>query len=187
MTALYPALLGPDFARLPAAVRAVHAGPGRWSGEAAIDAGRGPFAAVLARAFGFPPPGQGVPLTVTIRHVEGGEVWLRDFGGHLTVSQLARDPHRPRLAERFGPFTLSLALCPEDGALCVTVDGARLFGALPLPSALVPASRSRVWEDAEGRYRFDIAGYLPGGARLVRYRGWLCPDEAAKPLRHDAP
>ena len=143
--------------------------------------GRGPVAAIAAFLFGFPPGAHAVPLTVTKRATDTGEVWERDFGGRIFRSHLARAGEG--ITERFGPFTFSLGLEVRDGALRFPVIAGR-FGPLPLPRALLPVSIAAETADARGRFRFDVDLRAPLGlGRIVRYTGWLTPvaEEPALP------
>ncbi|OJY35510.1 MAG: hypothetical protein BGP06_06625 [Rhizobiales bacterium 65-9] len=104
------------------------------------------------------------------------ERWERDFGGRRLRS--AQSPRGPgHISERFWPFTFDVALkaCPDR--LVMRVSGWRI-GPLPLPAGLAPRSAASEDTDADGRFRFDIAITLPLIGRLVRYRGWLRPDES---------
>jgi hypothetical protein len=163
------------FAALPPAVRALHDRPGvrRFAGRAEIDGPQGPLAWALARLAGFPPPGRDVPVTVEIDADETREVWTRTFGGHRFRSVLTLSGGT--VHERFGPAAFALGLAAEGGALNYPVQGARLFGRVPLPAALVPVSDTAETEDAEGRFRFDVRIARRGGARIAHYRGWLVP------------
>lgn len=48
----------------------------------------------------------------------------------------------------------------------------------PVPRMLLPVSETAESVDAEGRVTFDVAVSLPWLGRIVRYRGWLAPDDA---------
>jgi NAD(P)-dependent dehydrogenase (short-subunit alcohol dehydrogenase family) len=163
------------FDALPHAVRGLHDAPGlrRFEGSADIDGPEGWRAALLARLAGFPPPGRAVPVTVEIDADETREVWTRSFGRHRFRSVLTL--RGGTVHERFGPAEFALGLTASGGALAYPVTGARLFGRLPMPAALIPVSETAETEDAEGRFRFDVLIRLRSGARIAHYRGWLVP------------
>jgi hypothetical protein len=81
--------------------------------------------------------------------------------------------------ERFGPFSVALALVVGNGTLSFVSRGWRFLG-LPLPATLRPRGHSYEREE-NGRFVFqaDIAHPLTG--LIVRYRGSLTPRAAAAP------
>jgi hypothetical protein len=179
VTTLFRAALGDAaFARLPPAVRQLHE-PGagmRFAGEAEVEGPEGPIARCVAALIGFPAAGQSIPVAVDIRATPRGERWTRDFAGRRFTSHLRLAGTPPRLVERFGPLSFTLDLPMEGGALGLRVASWRALG-LPMPRALAPLGDATESEDAQGRFRFDVALHLPFGmGRIVRYRGWLLPD-----------
>lgn len=175
------------FAGLPPAVRSLHEALGvrRFEGRADIDGPQGPLARAFAWLAGFPPPGRDVPVTVEIDADETREVWTRTFGGHRFRSVLTLKGGA--VHERFGPAAFALGLAAEDGALAYPVRGARLFGRLPVPAALVPVSQTHESQDADGRFRFDVRIALRSRARIAHYRGWLVPVPDLVPVADDQP
>ena len=81
------------------------------------------------------------------------------------------------MRERFGPLSFDIALKAEEGRLTYPVVAGRCAG-LPLPRVLLPVSDTAESVDAKGRVTFDVAVSLPWFGRIVRYRGWLVPDDA---------
>ncbi|MBB2823325.1 UNVERIFIED_ORG: hypothetical protein GGD59_006631 [Rhizobium esperanzae] len=175
---LYHRVLGSAFARLPAAISAMHApapaGSARIaSGRARIERGSGWLARIVARLIGFPPAGEDVPVTVRFTADGEKEIWTRDFGGKSFHSQQLEGKGRDRhlLTEVFGPFRVLVALVPEGERLRLVVRGWRFCG-MPLPLFLAPGGET--YEEArEGRFHFhvEIGGRLTG--LVVRYTGWL--------------
>ena len=176
MTRLFVAALGSDFARLPRSVQALHDGPlpQHFVGRAHVRRGPSRVANWIADLAGFPPAGQDVPLRVDILPSDGGEVWQRDFDGHVTRSYLST-PGQRCVDERFGAVTLRLTLRVSGDGLGIGIGGARLFGRIPLPSFLWPISRSRESAGPDGAFRFDIAGGLPFLGEMIAYDGSLEP------------
>lgn len=89
------------------------------------------------------------------------------------------------MTERFGPFTFTLGLTIQDGALHYPVATGRI-GPIPLPRWLLPGSETRECAD-EGRFHFDVRLLAPvTRALMVHYRGHLSPaqpqDPTAPPL-----
>ena len=88
---------------------------------------------------------------------------------------MTADAAAPRaVRERFGPLSFRLRLAPDGDGLAMPIDAAFLLG-LRLPRFLTPASATREFIDAAGRFNFDVDVSLPGVGRVVRYRGWLVP------------
>lgn len=172
--ALYRRMLGPAFEGLPSAVRDLHSGSGAWIGRATVIRGDGLVPAIAARIAGLPPAATNVPITFTIQEYEDRQVWTRHFGDHRTTSELWF--RNGGLFERIGAAHYAMQVKPTEDGLSVTVSHARIFG-VPLPRFLTPVSRSTESVDGEGRYTFDVGGYLPKGELIIRYHGWLVPEE----------
>ncbi|HYD99375.1 MAG TPA: DUF4166 domain-containing protein [Alphaproteobacteria bacterium] len=175
--ALFPRVIGPAFAALPAPVRACHGGGAdrAWSGQATVEAGRHPLARLLHLLSGLPPAGADVKVTVRIEPRRGGEVWRRDFAGHPFVSVLRAGRGRDAgcLVERFGPATLAMVPTLRDGGIDLALRSFRLFG-LPLPRRLRPRIEARA-EAVGGQYRFAAEFAFCGIGPILRYRGSLEP------------
>lgn len=176
---LFPLIVGGSFEALPPVLRAFHAPmttatPETWRGRADIEAPSGPAAAAVARLFGFPAAGAGIPVAVSVSRRDEprgpAEIWARDFGGRRMISTL-RNRHGV-LTETFGPLVFPLDVRADARGLAMVGRGWRL-GPLPLPRGLAPRSTATEHQDQEGRFRFDIEIGAPLLGRLVRYRGWL--------------
>ena len=177
---LYETALGAAFDTLPGPLRRLHR-PGwglRASGMARVDGAEGRIARLLAAAFRLPPAADAVPVQLEITPEPGRERWVRDFGGRRFASVLSAGGRPGRLVERFGPFAFELdLLVGPAGVLGMPVRAWRC-GPVPLPRRFAPVSIARETVDEQGRFCFDVALLLPLGlGRLVRYRGWLVPDE----------
>ncbi|WGW02330.1 SDR family oxidoreductase [Tropicibacter oceani] len=181
---IFPRVLGSDFAKLPAEIRETHltAGQSRWEGRSTVTRGTGAWPRLLALLFGFPPAAPDMAVTVTKSADTQGETWERRFGERRFRSFLRATPDG--MTERFGPFTFTLGLRVQDGALLYPVKAGRI-GPIPLPRWLLPVSEASETVN-EGRFHFDVALRAPiTGALIVRYRGWLTrarrDDPAAPP------
>lgn len=175
--ALYPQLLGPAFATLPAAVQALHAETRarQWTGTADVERGKGPIAALIANAFDFPKAAASVPVSVYFSPEGEGERWTRDFGGRrfTSVQMAGTSRNQFLLVERFGPLSVSLALLVDGDRLTFVPRRWALLGS-PLPRAALPQGQS--YESApNGRFTFNVAITLPLVGRIVAYRGELSP------------
>lgn len=175
MTSVFARALGPDFARLPAVVREVHAPEPAIElfGRADIEGASGALAKTVARLFGFPRTQTDVAARVRIEQAGDQEIWTRNFGATFG-SRVAATGAPGRLTERFGPLTFDLAIAADEAGFSLAVLGWRIFG-LSAPARLAPSSAARGFARDDGAYGFDIAITLPGGSRLVRYSGWLRP------------
>jgi len=180
---LYRHVLGPALDTLPQPVRALHDATGarRWSGRAEVRRGKGLPARILVRLFGFPTAGRDVPVTVEFRPEGGGEagaeLWTRRFGDRAFSSLQWRGTGRNAhlLMERFGPFTVALAL-EVDGPRLRLIPRSWFLLGLPLPRALMPGGDSFETEGADGAFRFDVEIRVPLIGRVVAYRGDLRPE-----------
>ena len=169
---LFAAVLGDAFASLSPCVRALHAGSGRWRGEATVERGNGALSRLCAWLTRLPPAGAH-PVVVDIATEQDGERWARRYGAaHAMPSRLWIA--RGVLHERLGPATLRYGMTVEAGAILWRVIGIRILGVLPLPAHWFAGVEARESED-DGRYRFDVRARLPGIGLLVHYRGWLEP------------
>lgn len=177
--ALFARALGPSFDTLPPAILNLHEtpGPSVWRGEARTEGAVTPLARVIAKLFGFPASQDRAEVVVDILADGRQSVWRRRIGGQRFSSVLGHARSGGRITERFGPFTFDLVLEASSEALAYRIDGWRI-GPLRLPSALAPRTATSESVDLEGRFVFDVDIALPWGARLVRYRGWLCRSDA---------
>lgn len=176
---LYPRLLGEAYDTLPPSIRNIHAlgdAARRMCGRARVTRGKGLAARLVAGLVGFLPEADDVPIAVTFTRKAGGELWLRDFGGRRFSS--LHVPGKGRSAglveERFGPFRFGLALVVEDGKLHLVVCNWNVLG-MPLPRFLAPGGNSFESEE-EGRFNFHVEIGHPLLGLIVRYQGWLIPD-----------
>lgn len=125
------------------------AGPRRYVGQARVDRGRHPMARLICKLAGYPGAGGVVPVTVTLTPTDGGAIWTREFGNHITRSTLWTSPDERVVMERLG---------------------------LPVPRVLLP--RGATFEYVrDGRFHFDVSGELPGIGLMIRYQGALEPEE----------
>jgi Domain of unknown function (DUF4166) len=174
---LYQRVLGEAWDLLPRALQRMHSVNGSLvaEGKANIDRGSGLLARFIAWCVGFPPAGRDVPVMVTFRAEGDCETWRRTFAGRSFASrqEAGRGRFERLVCERFGPFSLGLALVVEDARLRLLARGWS-FAGLPLPAAWAPGGE--VYESAEdGRFCFhvEISHALTG--LIVRYQGWLEP------------
>lgn len=166
---------GDQWDQLPVVVQRAHkvVDVTRLQGHAQIERGNGLLAPAAARVFGFPKATERCQVLVTKKVTEKGEVWERDFGGHVMRSLCELAPSSGRFRERFGGFLFELDLKVEDGAVHMPVRRAWCLG-VPLPKFLLPLSET--WEfEQNGTFQFDVTLYAPTGGLMVRYRGYLKP------------
>lgn len=176
---LFKTLLGSAWYGLPPSVQRLHNGygPQRWVGQARVERGTHWLARLVAFAIGFPTATKGldtVPVQVQIQPEAAGERWTRFFGERAFHSFLAAGTGRSDrlLTERFGPFTMGLALVLENGKLSFKTRNWQLWG-LALPAWLGPSGNSYELSDARDCFGFHIEIMLPWVGLVVKYAGWL--------------
>ena len=178
---LFERLLGNVWHELPEQLRALHqtdkhAGA---SGLATVvRGGRQPLARLIAWCFRLPTTATDVPITVSFDPTPESERWTRRFGPREMHSEmsLGRGAEEGLLIERFGPFSIALAVIWEAPRLKFVVRGWRI-GPILLPRWLAPISETH--ESVEqGRFHFDVSIAHPLVGLLVRYRGWLVPERS---------
>ncbi len=179
----FQVLLGGDFARLPAAVRRVHALSDSLDtgGRAKVSVADGILPRFVCWLEGLPSSGQDVPVEVEF-HPDGPlrEYWERRFGGRRYASTMhIRDDRAPGLlVEHFGPVALEFRLEPQEEGSVVSLGwsltGCRLFG-VRLPHRVCP--QIECMESADGeRFLFDIDVAFPLIGDVIHYSGWLSSD-----------
>ena len=153
---LYPLLLGPDFEKLPQALRDFHGAPSgeRASGAATVKHDN-PW---LARIVGFPPAGEDIPVRLEVVAEEDSEEWRREFGGTTLDSIQRRDGNL--LLETFGVLRLFFRVFPVEHGLRLELQRARL-GIIPLPLRIEASERG-----CESGWEFEV-----NVAGIGSYRG----------------
>jgi hypothetical protein len=135
--------------------------------------GKHVFARLIAALYGFPRTGENVPVRVSFRQQDGGEVWERDFAGRtFSTFQSEGQGHADKLlVEKFGPVTFWLALVLKRGELHLVTRRWSAFG-IPLPLAFAPSASA--YESADGDdfcFHVEVKHWLMG--LIVRYDGRL--------------
>jgi hypothetical protein len=174
---LFQTQLAEQWAQLPEAVKELHSVQDveSFSGTAEVTRGTSAIPRLAAWFFGFPPAAKRTPLTVTLTRTDGGEIWERNFDGHIFRSYCTPSPDSYRYRERFGLFTFEQDLPVEDSSMRFVVRRA-WFAGIPIPKLFLPDSEVREYAE-DGVFRFDVALRAPLGAGLiVHYRGRLKPD-----------
>jgi len=168
------------FDMMPVVLRALHghAGTPVWSGRSEVIAANWFLPRLVAKLFGFPASGSEIPVTVSVDRGmnEDGvskETWVRNFSGQCFSSVLSHHEDGT-FWETFGPLSFRLGLAADRESLVMPVTGWKL-GALPLPRFLAPRSRTREYEDEQGRFCFDVELTLPVLGLFAHYKGWLVP------------
>ena len=176
MTSLYSSLLGPSWSSLAPAVRRLHAGNAA-RGVFAVRRGRG-LAWLIGAILGMPPAAEATAITLAVDEIDGGERWVRRFGGRpLTTLQWGSGG---LLVERLGLGQCWFRLRAEAGALIFEQVRAT-FGfrglSLPLPRALAPRAQGRATPEGD-RVRVDVSMHAPIVGLIVAYEGTVTPEAA---------
>ena len=168
--------LGEGLFTLPAAVQAFHTAGNRcYFGKADITRSRSPYGALILKLAGFPPAGTDVKTTVTVKEIDGAELWTRDFGGHLTTSTIRATGEAGIIEEQLGPLTLRMHLMATPRGLHYHILSASLFGWLKAPRFLLPKSDTWETENSEGDFHFSVTATAFLAGRLIHYQGALSP------------
>lgn len=165
----------PQMDDVPPALRDLHSRPGTYSGRCDIERGKGLLIANLLRIGRFPGSGRDLPVKFVTRSERDHHIWSRDFAGHITRSHLYYDGHRNCVREKLGGLTMWLRPVLTQRGLSIEIERLTVFG-IPCPAILLPRSATLEWQDAQGRFRFDVSAEVPGLGRLIRYHGWLTRD-----------
>jgi hypothetical protein len=172
---LYQRVLGAAWDSLPPSLRAMHSvdRAATASGRADVRRGKSMLARLVAALIRFPAAATNVPVEVRFEVRNGRETWTRRFAHRTFRSEQFEGTGRYErlLCERFGPFTIGLALIVRDGRLSLVVRGWSFLG-ISLPRAIAPHSDSHESE-RDGRFHFDVAISHPLTGLIVHYRGWL--------------
>ena len=118
-----------------------------------------------------------MPVSVRFEERDGIESWRRTFAGQSFSSTQAEGCGRWQglIVERFGPVAVGFALRLDGDKLRLVIRRWSAFG-LPLPPALAPGGD--IYESApDGRFRFHVEIRHPFTGLIVRYKGWLEPEE----------
>jgi hypothetical protein len=179
---LWRRILGPDFERLPDAVRTMFDATGhRYArGVSDIEMGRSRLARLTAFLAGFPCPGRGVPVSVLFQAEGSADVWHRTFGRRRFSS--AHLQEGGLLVERFGALAFVFRLEASEGGVRFAMQEARLFGKR-LPRALSPRIAA-VQSETDRLFRFEITVDLPLAGRMARLVGLLNPPGSHRPVPH---
>jgi hypothetical protein len=172
---LYQRVLGSAWSTLPTTLLAMHSveHSATVSGRADVRRGKTLLARLVAAIIRFPAEGTDIPVEVRFDVHEGRETWTRRFAGRTFSSEQFEGAGRYErlLCERFGPFTLGLALVLAGGRLSLIVRDWSCLG-VPLPRFLAPHSESHESEQ-DGRFHFDVSISHPLTGLIVHYRGSL--------------
>lgn len=171
---LFAQVLGPAFEQLAPQVRALHsiAERQRWRGQGEVLRGSHWLVAPCAWLARLPPTST-VPVTVEFVVDAAGERWNRQFGRARMASRLWL--RQGSLYEQLGAVRFRFGLREEAGQVFWRAERAWAFGLLPLPARWFTRVHCREREHA-GRYEFLVDVSMPLIGRLIRYEGWLLPE-----------
>jgi hypothetical protein len=172
---LYPTAMGPAFRDLPDALQRFHSGEGFYAGRVIVSHGNA-LSRRVARAGGMPGASGEMPFSFRLTHTPDGEVWERNFGGHITRS--TQWLHASGIvAEKVGSSLFVMKPQARDGGLFIPITGIRGFG-LSVPQSLVIScdGMERVRDD--GAITFDVHAKVRGLGLIVRYQGAMFPAAA---------
>jgi len=173
---LYRRLLGPDFDRLPEALRRFHGAADGGVGAGVVDVrvGARPWTRMLARVLGLPPGGDRVPVTVRVRRVGDREIWDRAFGASRLRS--VQWLEHGRLRERVGVLTFAFDVSADERGMRFRFVELTVFG-IRVP----PRLSLHVDADATaggGDWHVSVAVRTPRRRLITSYQGRIVPSPA---------
>lgn len=165
------------FSKMPSTLQLFHTGTAStvWVGKGVVRTGSWP-AKIIAKVFGFPSAGDNLPITVNVDHElddadDWQERWTRTFA-NTSFNSVLKLTEENRLTESFPPFTFMLGVNADKKQLNMPVVAWRL-GLIPLPLFLAPVSDAKEYQDAQGRFCFDVKLSHPLIGLIAHYQGWL--------------
>lgn len=178
---LFRRMLGGTLDAVPPAIRDLHelSHTTTASGIGTVEHGDNTVARLAAALRLLPAEGETMPVAVTFAIAPAGETWRRSFNGRIETSRLTLAGANC-IIERFGPLTVDMHVVAHAEGIDYVAGRNRLFG-IPLPRWLGLKATGRERCDAAGRFSYDVAIELPGGLRLITYRGWLTLPGLAHP------
>ena len=170
---LYQRLLGPDFDRMPGALRRFHGSRdgATGAGVADVQIGSRPWIRLLSRALRFPPQGTGVPVTVRVQPDHDREIWDRTFGSDRMRS--VQWLERGRLMERVGILTFTFDVSADDTGMRFRFVKLAAFG-IPVPRRLALHVDADVTGSDSG-WQVAVVVRTPGSRFLTSYDGHIVP------------
>ncbi len=168
--ALFPGLMGTDFASLHPQVQAVHGGAGgSWTGRANVQRGTHLLLRLAALVARLPTSQRDAPVMVTIEVQPECEVWTRKFG--------TAAPMRSRLCnvggllrEKLGLVTMQFRILARESGMDWELQRIAFLG-VPLPLRLFKVQAGA--QAVDHGYRFLVAAHVVGLGELIRYEGEL--------------
>jgi len=176
---LFKTVLADKYKSLPKPVQELHNVQSKtnWTGRATVERGKNPIGNLVGWLFGFPKAGTDLHARVTIEKTDTGETWNRYIGsGHFRSHlSIGVDKSAHHINERFGPFTVQLAMIINEDRLYFTPQKWRI-GPIPLPRIFLPQGDS-FETSSNGRFQFDVTIQARFIGLIAHYKGWLeCED-----------
>jgi Domain of unknown function (DUF4166) len=176
--ALYPSLVGEQWAHLGEPVQRLHMTTGKLLGAGRFTVRHGDRAParLLARLLGLPAAGTDVHVRLVVTPHEHGERWHRTFGASPIVSEQSAGKSG-LMVERLGLTEVRYRLEVAGGALFYRQMATALrLGPirLPLPRRLAPqiVARESAMPDEKGIH-ISVKVTLPVVGLLVSYKGYI--------------
>jgi hypothetical protein len=171
---LFRSCCGPDFDRLPEAVRRAHLGRTRLKGRVRVHRG-GAVACLLAEIVGLPRAAESVEMAVDGEHHTDRMIWDRRFGDQQFRSCFTHDG--VSLVESMGPLRLHLRLAVREHRVHYLLQRVSVWH-LPWPRAFAPNLEAWEGERAVGtmRLRSRYACRSSGGWCGTRGSSTTCLD-----------
>jgi uncharacterized protein DUF4166 len=170
---LYRRLLGPDFDRLPLALRAFHdaAGGGSGAGVFRVRRSTRPVARAAARVLRLPPEGDHVLVTLRVTVADDRELWERTFATHRLHTRQWLEGGR--LIERLGAATLAFDVTADERGMRFRSVDFRWLG-IPVPRGLAITIDADV-RGFEAHWEVAVVVRAPRVGIITSYEGRVTP------------
>lgn len=175
---LFHRAYGADLQIVPAPIRRLHDvfDVHDYSGVATVQRGDSLLSRLICIFMGFPPSGEGMPLSIRLQKTEDGERWSRSFADWPLETRFCAGATDGSITETLGALGATSRMDVDDEGVSQVLIGLTFLG-IPLPRMLWP--RLFVRESANGnQYRFVMTLFRPSllivrRHLLIHYEGSL--------------
>lgn len=163
-----------DFDSLPDVIKEMHdvIDDVHATGRGDIIWGDNPLAKMFARIFGFPKPGNDIPVEVIFKRQGENEILSRNYNGDILETHFMDHPSDGVLLETFMGIYFDVKCEGIENCLHMTFLRAKLWNVIPLPLFVLPKVKASEC-DINGKYHFNVDITMPLIGRVIWYKGYL--------------